>query len=78
MGKIVSIVGGAVAIMVGIILIFAWNEAFVLGLQFSVMFILILGGLIAVIAGISEIKDAAAAKKQEDKPQEPKPEENKQ
>ena len=77
MGKIISIIGGAVAIVIGVILIFAWNEAFVLGLQFLVMLVLILGGLIAAIAGISEIKDSLAAKKEEAKPEETKTEESK-
>ena len=67
MGKMVSIIGGAVAIVIGVILIFAWNQALVLGIQFSIMAILIFGGLIALLAGISEIKDAAAAKKEEKK-----------
>ena len=38
-----------------------------LGLEFLIMFALILGGVIAVIAGISEIKDSLAAKKEEPK-----------
>jgi hypothetical protein len=66
-GKIISIIGGTAAMVIGIVLIFAWNRAFILGLQFSVMLILVLGGLIALIAGISEIKDALAAKKEEKK-----------
>lgn len=65
MGKILSIIGGAAAIFIGAMLFFAWNEAFILGLQFSVIAILIFGGLIALIAGISEIKDSVAAKKEE-------------
>lgn len=70
MGKILSVVGGAVAIVIGVVLIFAWALAFKLGLEFLVMLILILGGLIAMIAGISEIKDSIAAKKEEKKEKE--------
>jgi len=73
MGKIASIIGGTAAAVVGLILIFVWNKAFVLGLEFLIMFALILGGVIAVIAGISEIKDSLAAKKEEPK-EEPKEE----
>lgn len=73
MGKVLSVVGGAIAILIGVILFFAWGQAFVLGLQFSIMAILVFGGLIALIAGISEIKDSAAAKKEE-KPEEEKKE----
>ena len=73
MGKIASIIGGTAAAVVGLILIFVWNKAFVLGLEFLIMFALILGGVIAVIAGISEIKDSLVAKKEESK-EEPKEE----
>jgi len=73
MGKVASIIGGTAAAVVGLILIFVWNKAFVLGLEFLIMFALILGGVIAVVAGISEIKDSLAAKKEEPK-EEPKAE----
>lgn len=77
MGKIVSVIGGAVAILIGVVLIFRWTLAFKLGLQFLIMLILIFGGLIAVIAGISEIKDSMAAKKEEKEEKEKKEEEKK-
>jgi len=73
-GKIISVIAGLAAIVIGIILIFVWNEAFRLGLEFLVIFILLLGGLISVIAGLSEIKDAAAGKKEEKKEEEKKEE----
>lgn len=67
MGKVVSVIGGVIAIIIGVILFFTWTKALVLGIQFSIMAILIFGGLIALIAGISEIKDSIAAKKEEKK-----------
>ena len=67
MGKIISIIAGTVAVMVGIILIFAWRDAFILGLEFTAIMLLIMGGIIAVVAGASEIKDQMAAKSQEKK-----------
>jgi len=68
MGKIISIIGGTAAAVVGLILaFFTWGKAVVLGIQFMIVFILILGGLIAVIAGISEIKDSITSKKEEKK-----------
>ncbi|UCH12710.1 MAG: hypothetical protein JSW18_01825 [Candidatus Omnitrophota bacterium] len=67
MGKVLSVVGGIVAIIIGVILFFVWTRALVLGIQFSIMAILVFGGLIALIAGISEIKDSIAAKKEEKK-----------
>ncbi len=71
MGKIISIIGGTVAVVVGLILaFFAWREAFILGIEFLVMLILVLGGLIAVVAGISEIKDSLAAKREDEEKKE--------
>jgi len=67
MGKVLSVIGGAVAIVIGVILFFTWAEALVLGIQFCIMAILVFGGLIALIAGVSEIKDSIAAKKEEKK-----------
>jgi len=67
MGKILSIIIGTACVVLGVVLIFVFSEAFLFGLQFLVMLILILGGLIALIAGISEIKDSLAAKKEEEK-----------
>jgi len=67
MGKFLSVIGGAIAIIIGVILVFVWNQAFALGLQFSVMLVLVFGGLIALIAGISEIKDSMTASKEEEK-----------
>jgi len=72
MGKIASIIGGTAAIVLGVVLIFVWNKAFVYGLEFLIMFVLMLGGLIAVIAGISEIKDSLAAKQEDKAPEEKK------
>jgi len=67
MGKVFSVIGGIVAIIIGVILFFVWTRALVLGIQFSIMAILVFGGLIALVAGISEIKDSIAAKKEEKK-----------
>lgn len=67
MGKFLSVIGGAAAIIIGVILLFVWKQAFVLGIEFSVMAILIFGGLIALIAGLSEIKDSVTATKEEKK-----------
>ncbi|MDP8298060.1 MAG: hypothetical protein RAP41_07790 [Candidatus Orphnella occulta] len=67
MGKIISIIGGTVAVVIGLVLaLFAWREAFILGIEFLIMLVLILGGLIAVIAGISEIKDSLVVKKEDE------------
>ena len=75
MGKIISLVGGAVAILVGVMLIFTWSFAFKYGLQFLIILMLIFSGLIAVIAGVSEIKDSMAAKREPENEATSKPEE---
>ena len=78
MGKIISIIGGTVAVVIGLVLaLFAWREAFILGIEFLIMLVLILGGLIAVIAGISEIKDSLVVKKEEEVKEEVKEEDKK-
>jgi len=78
MGKIISIIGGTVAVVIGLVLaLFAWREAFILGIEFLIMLVLILGGLIAVIAGISEIKDSLVVKKEDEVKEEVKEEDKK-
>ncbi len=78
MGKIISIIGGTVAVVIGLVLaLFAWREAFILGIEFLIMLVLILGGLIAVVAGISEIKDSLVVKKEDDTKEEDKEEDKK-
>lgn len=67
MGKILSIVGGTAAIVIGISGLISWWWSFVELLKGSVPCFLILGGLIALLAGISELKDELSSKKEEEK-----------
>lgn len=67
MGKYISVIGGLIAIFLGAAGLLRWLGHFINALKACVPAILILGGLIAVAAGISEIKDAAKAKKEEEK-----------
>ncbi len=64
MGKNLNILGGMFAILLGIWGLFAWLSLFVGLLKATVPAILILGGIIALIAGVSEIKDESASKKE--------------
>lgn len=67
MGKYLAIVGGVIAMAGGIILvIFVWWREFyelIFGLIPPLLFF---GGLIAIVAGISSIKDAMRTKKLEE------------
>jgi len=65
MGKIISIIAGTAAVVLGLVALFSWWWSFVEILKGAIPCILIAGGLIALLAGISEIKDTAIAKKEE-------------
>ena len=67
MGKYITVLGGIISIIIGIWGISAWWWDFKVLLRGAVPPILVLGGLAALFAGISEIKDAAQAKKEEKK-----------
>lgn len=72
MGKYITVLGGLICIILGIWGIWVWKWNFIVLLKGSVPPILALGGLAAFFAGISEIKDAAKAKKEEAKNKEEK------
>ena len=72
MGKYITVLGGLVSIILGIWGAITWWDSFVILLKGSVPPILILGGLAALFAGISEVKDCAQAKKEEAKNKEEK------
>jgi small neutral amino acid transporter SnatA (MarC family) len=67
MGKIISVIGGAVAVVLGLFGVIKWFGAFLGVLKGTVPAMLIFGGLIALFLGISEIKDEKAAKQEEKK-----------
>jgi len=75
-----ALIGGIIAVALGIWGLAAWWQLFVKGLQAAVPFFLLLGGVIAIAAGISDIKDRIEEKKEkekEKKEQAAKPEEKK-
>lgn len=71
MGKVLAIIGGLIAMAGGVVLvIFVWWREFyelVFGFVPPVLFF---GGLVALIAGISSIKDAMRTKKLEEETKE--------
>lgn len=67
MGKYISVIGGVIAMLLGVIGLIKWWAHFVAVLAGTVPAMLIFGGLIALFLGVSEIKDEMAAKKEEKK-----------
>jgi hypothetical protein len=63
MGKFLGVTIGAIVAFIGLILLIAWWYEFLFILRGSIPAILILGGLIALLAGISELKDTLKSKK---------------
>ena len=64
MGNVASIIGGGVAIILGILGLTLWWDSFIAILQGGIPVLLLLGGMISLVAGISEIKEASKAKKE--------------
>lgn len=67
MGKYVSVIVGAIVALLGLIGLVKWWGSFLIMLKGSIPAMLIFGGAIAVIAGLSEIRDELATKKPEEK-----------
>lgn len=65
MGKVLSLLIGAIVTIVGLILLIAWWGDLLTVVKGIVPGILILGGLVALAAGVSEIKDTAKAKEKQ-------------
>ncbi len=71
MGKALAIIGGLIAMAGGVVLvIFIWWREFYELVFGCIPPILFFGGLIALIAGISSIKDAMRTKKLEEETKE--------
>jgi len=64
MGKSLSIVIGAIVAFAGIALLITWWYEFLFILKGVLPAVLILGGVIALLAGISEFKDTLKDKKE--------------
>jgi len=66
MGKYLAIIAGLIAMVCGVWLVIVWWRPFYELVLGCIPPILFFGGLIALIAGISSIKDAARTKKLEE------------
>jgi hypothetical protein len=67
MGKYAGVVVGAIVVLLGVLGLIRWSYAFVVIIKGTIPAMMIFGGAIAVIAGLSEIKDETAGKKEEKK-----------
>jgi hypothetical protein len=63
MGKYASIIVGAIVAVLGLLGFIRWMPHFMVMVKGTLPAMLIFGGTIAVIAGLSEMKDMAAAAK---------------
>jgi len=62
MGKILSIIIGAVVLVVGFLSLLRWWSDFLFVLRGTIPLILIFCGVIAVLSGINELKDTIKVK----------------
>ena len=63
--KYLSVIGGLIAIVLGVAGLINWWEDYIVGfLKSGLVIILLLGGLLSVMAGIGEIKDSLEEKKE--------------
>ena len=65
MSKYLSVIGGLIAIVLGVVGLVNWWEEYIVGfLKSGLVVILLFGGLLAVMAGIGEMKDSLEEKKE--------------
>jgi hypothetical protein len=62
MGKLLSLLVGAIVTVVGVILLISWWYELLFVLRGIMPIILIFGGIIAIAAGFSELKDVLKLK----------------
>ncbi|MBN2453121.1 MAG: hypothetical protein JXB40_02515 [Candidatus Omnitrophica bacterium] len=67
MGRYAGVVAGSIVMLAGIVGLLNWWSDFVILLKGMIPAIMIFAGAISVIAALSEIKDEAAAKREEKK-----------
>lgn len=67
MGKYMGVIIGAIIVLLGVKGIISWRMEFFTVLKGAIPAMLIFGGAIAVIAGVSEIKDENSSKKTDNK-----------
>ena len=63
MGKVLSLLIGGIVTVLGLILLIAWWYELFFVVRGVLPLVLILGGIIAIVAGLSEFKDYIKLKK---------------
>ncbi|MBN1872491.1 MAG: hypothetical protein JW800_07965 [Candidatus Omnitrophica bacterium] len=63
MGNVTSIIGGGIAIIIGIIGLINWWDSFAVIMKGFLPLILLLGGVVSLAAGISDIKKTSRPEK---------------
>jgi hypothetical protein len=63
MGKVLSLLIGAVVAVIGFILLIAWWSEFFVIIRGCLPLVLVVGGIVAVLAGLSELKDVLKEEK---------------
>lgn len=67
MGKYASMIIGGIVALLGLMGLIGWRGDFLLVVRGCLPAMLVFGGVIAVIAGLSEMKDELSSKKEEKK-----------
>jgi len=65
-----ALIGGIIAALLGVWGLVGWWAMFLKGLKAAVPVMLLVGGIIAIAAGISDIKDRLEEKKEKEKKEE--------
>lgn len=63
MAKYIGIITGSAVTLIGLIALIKWWDNFLVLLKGTIPLFLIFGGIIAIIAGVSEIKDIISARR---------------
>ena len=64
MDKTGNIIGGGIAVILGLLGLIFWWDLLIGILKGSVPILLLLGGIISLVAGISEMKEASKTKEE--------------
>lgn len=64
MNKTGNIIGGGIAVILGLLGLILWWDLLIAILKGSIPILLLLGGIISLVAGISEMKEVSKTKEE--------------